>query len=1092
MTGAASSTLGEQQRALAELQLTWVTRSHVVRQARQARAGDPPGLVVEGVAGTGKTHLLGEVREQVQQDGGYFFLVALAHGETFWESVLEAVLDGLWRPHAGNGATQLQVLLTELGRRAGASRTVQAPLEGHRPTRARLDRVVTGLVSQTGLRPEVRDTARALVLYAAEDADAQDVARAYFLGDEVEPQLRAEFGLGAQRGPERTVRHLSQLLAATGHSVIAVDQLDALVFRAASSLETVSSSADDAGRDRLVGQVAQGLMGLQEGAERTLVVLTCIPNSWQLIRGRSVATVADRFRDPALTLERIPTAELARSVVESRLADRYRTLGFTPPHPTWPVRPEAFASAERRTPRELLQRIDAHARTCLAAGRVRELVSFDEDATPSDPEPVAPSETSEPQAFAELDTRFEELRSRAQVADAFDHQREDLMMPPLLRAGLGAWIAERGAANRNYAADPPPSAKPALHAGLKQILDERFEAQIRWDFRAIASGNALAVQNRLRRAMLQSGIDAGDDARKLFILRNGPWPGRPGTKTHALVEDFTRRGGVTLEVGEDDLRTFEALRTLLRESHPALLAWLASRRPAGGTAVLGQALPSGELSPVPPGTDRPAAEPTPAAPAPAAEPTPAVPTPAAQPTPAVPTPTAPRAAGSGTEVLPEVREGNGARVEGTGDTDQARPSVGLGTEPTGIPFALGLESLRKHVAVFAGSGSGKTVLLRRLVEECALAGVSSIVLDPNNDLARLGDPWPRPPDGWRAGDGKRAEEYLTGTEVVVWTPRRESGRPLAFQPLPDFRGVLDDPDEFQQAVDIAVAALAPRAGVAGRSTKAERHRAVLRQAVEFHARQRAGSLPELVEVLADLPSRASTLRTAAGMAADMAQTLTAAMVNDPLFGGRGEPVDPGILLTPRDGHRARVSVVSLVGLPDEDQRQSFVSQLQMALFAWFKRHPAGDRPLGGLLVMDEAQTIAPSGAMTASTASTLALASQARKYGLGLVFATQAPKGLHNRVPGNAATQFIGYLNSPSQIGAARDIARAKGGDVEDISRLETGQFYVAGEGQRFRRVDTALCLSHHPPSPLTVDEVIDRARGSARGPAGQPKRPEM
>ena len=86
------------------------------------------------------------------------------------------------------------------------------------------------------------------------------------------------------------------------------------------------------------------------------------------------------------------------------------------------------------------------------------------------------------------------------------------------------------------------------------------------------------------------------------------------------------------------------------------------------------------------------------------------------------------------------------------------------------------------------------------------------------------------------------------------------------------------------------------------------------------------------------------------------------MVNDPLFGGGGAPVDPGLLLTPPPGKRARVSVISLVGLPSDEQRQSFVNQLQMALFAWIKRHPAGDRPLGGLLVMDEAQTFAPSGA----------------------------------------------------------------------------------------------------------------------------------
>ena len=63
------------------------------------------------------------------------------------------------------------------------------------------------------------------------------------------------------------------------------------------------------------------------------------------------------------------------------------------------------------------------------------------------------------------------------------------------------------------------------------------------------------------------------------------------------------------------------------------------------------------------------------------------------------------------------------------------------------------------------------------------------------------------------------------------------------------------------------------------------------------------------------------------------------MVNDPLFGGAGTPADPGVLLTPPPGKRARISVISFVGLPADEQRQSFVNQLQMALFAWIKKQP---------------------------------------------------------------------------------------------------------------------------------------------------------
>jgi hypothetical protein len=393
------------------------------------------------------------------------------------------------------------------------------------------------------------------------------------------------------------------------------------------------------------------------------------------------------------------------------------------------------------------------------------------------------------------------------------------------------------------------------------------------------------------------------------------------------------------------------------------------------------------------------------------------------------------------------------------------------------PVGIDLASLRRHVVIFAGSGSGKTVLLRRLVEECALRGVSAIVLDPNNDLARLGDAWPDPPESSLDGDDERARQYLENTEVVVWTPRRQGGRPLTFQPLPAFADVRDDVDEFNAAVDAAVEALAPRVNADRSNDRAYRNRAVLTEALRYFGRQGGSDLDEFIELLSALPEDASTLTSAAAAASELAEKLKMARVTDPLFGGQGQAADPGSLLTPGPGKRARVSIISLIGLANEGQRQSFVNQLQMALFSWIKKHPAGDRPLGGLLVMDEAQTLVPAVGATACTQSTLLLASQARKYGLGLVFATQSPRGLHNQIPGNATTQFFGLLNSPAQIDAARALARAKGGDVPDIGRLSRGRFYLAVEGRGFQKIETPMCLSYHPPSPLTEEEVIERAR---------------
>jgi len=98
-----------------------------------------------------------------------------------------------------------------------------------------------------------------------------------------------------------------------------------------------------------------------------------------------------------------------------------------------------------------------------------------------------------------------------------------------------------------------------------------------------------------------------------------------------------------------------------------------------------------------------------------------------------------------------------------------------------------------------------------------------------------------------------------------------------------------------------------------------------------------------------------------------------------------------------------------------------------------------------------------------------------------MIFGTQAPKGIDSHLVGNATTQFYGLLSAPAQIDAAREVARAKGGDVPDIARLKTGQFYLSSEGIQPRKIQTPMCLSHHPRSPLSEEEVLIRSRASRR-----------
>ncbi len=1078
----------EQRRALAALRFNWAptpddvwkpTPFHVeglhhdvvttvldsFAEAQASTDSSPVGVAILGQRGTGKTHLIGTVRQQVQGRGGFFFLVELLEARTFWQRTAISMLEGLVRPMPDE-TTQLRAFLRRLADAVGAPRTVRRAVAGEtelsRPTLDAFVDLIRKKDRQIGT--ECQDTARALVLYAAEQSAVQDIGYDFLSSmDEEEPGQRAGWGLRRnRRAPQEVVRDISRLLAVVGPTVIAVDQIDLMIAQSVKATNQDARGEADWQTSLLLEQVASGLMALRETTRRTLSVVSCLPHTWYSIRQQATDTVQDRFREAA-PLKEIPSVEVGRELVEKRFAVLFEGLGFTPPHPTWPVHPDAFQEVVGFTPRELLRRIDTHVRACLADGEARELrhlLHATGERVAGDIAPATvtgPPPESRTNGFGKLDARYAELVAAADTA--LSPQTEDARVPRLLEAGLTAWIAAQGAAVDAFSLDPiPAGTKPALHARLRHSLSEDSEDEEHWSFRAISAPHHIAVLNRIRNAITTAGLTEGVAKRRLFLLRSAEWSA--GARTREVLDAFERAGGRRLPLDAPDVARLAALEQLIQDyGRETLRPWFADRRPASDITCLREALGDWPGAPEAVRTEERPEE------APDRPPVGTPPPVTAAPRSAGPVPT-PRSAGL--DPAPPVV----APLPPVAGIDPERMEIGTVTgrpEPVG----LGLEALRRHTVIFAGSGSGKTVLIRRLVEECALRGVSAIVLDPNNDLARLGETWPAAPPGWGADDARRAAEYLAGTDVVVWTPGRQAGRPLSFQPLPAFADVLDDPDGFTSAVNAAVATLAPHARVDGGTDKARLGRAVLREALIGYARSGASDLREFTDVLNDLPDGVSQLDSAPKLAAGMAQLLKAALINDPLLGGVGTPVDPGELLTPPPGRRARVSVINLAGLPEDNQRQSFVNQLQLALFTWIKRHPAGDRPLGGLFVMDEAQTLAPSGAVTACTQSTLALTSQARKYGLGLVFATQAPKALHNQIPGNAATQFFGLLTVPVQIEAARDVARAKGTDVPDIGKLRTGQFYAAVEGARFVKMQAPMCLTHHPRSPLTAEEIV-------------------
>ena len=122
------------------------------------------------------------------------------------------------------------------------------------------------------LGAECHETLRALVLRASKNVEALDVGRAYLQGrEETEAGERRHWGIRhwEAKNPQWIIAELVRLLALTGPTVIAVDQIDDLVVRyGVGSTGAVGANAL-AQDNRQLNLIAGGLMDFREQAPRT-------------------------------------------------------------------------------------------------------------------------------------------------------------------------------------------------------------------------------------------------------------------------------------------------------------------------------------------------------------------------------------------------------------------------------------------------------------------------------------------------------------------------------------------------------------------------------------------------------------------------------------------------------------------------------------------------------------------------------------------------------------------------------------------------------------------------------------------------------
>ena len=373
-------------------------------------------VVIQGRPGIGKSHFLGRIRHAVIEQGQIFVLFQPSTARQFWDSLALAYRDALHR-EVGAAGTQLRAVLHGLGDAIGLKRAEIEHLVAGTFDLTHLKDVRRSLQSHLGRRPGDQvalDVALALILTNSEDFGRQDLGDALLQGQEIEGNEARAHSIRASRIPCReVVSAFDRLIGAAGcTTLVAVDQLDGLI--------ALGRSLSGAEEQLLLDQVATGLMDLAEDVQHSLVVVSCLTDSWLLLRDQAVAPAHDRYPTD-VQLRPIPSAEVGKALIAAYLRDAYARAGFTPAYPTWPVPSSAFADAPLFSPRSLINLVQNHCAHCRERGRVAELEQLTTEHPGPEPPPNGRRRGEDPQPPGpELDRRFNQLVREADVADVLD------------------------------------------------------------------------------------------------------------------------------------------------------------------------------------------------------------------------------------------------------------------------------------------------------------------------------------------------------------------------------------------------------------------------------------------------------------------------------------------------------------------------------------------------------------------------------------------------------------------------------------------------------------------------------------------------
>ena len=390
------------------------------------------------------------------------------------------------------------------------------------------------------------------------------------------------------------------------------------------------------------------------------------------------------------------------------------------------------------------------------------------------------------------------------------------------------------------------------------------------------------------------------------------------------------------------------------------------------------------------------------------------------------------------------------------------------------------KDLVTHAVCVGMTGSGKTGLCISLIEEAAIDGVPSILIDPKGDLTNLlltfpnlaGNdflPWINLDDAqqkgltpevyadqqaamWKNGlaswgqDGARIQRLRDAADVLIYTPGSNAGIPISI--LKSFAApppaILEDGDLLRDRIGTTVTSLLGLVGIEADPVQSREH-ILLSTILDTSWRQGQDlDLAALIQQVQKPPvTKIGVLDLESFYPSKDRFGLVLALNNllaSPGFNAwlQGTPLDISqILYTPAG--KPRVAIFSISHLSDPE-RMFFVSLLMNQVLGWM-RSQSGTTSLRAIVYMDEIFGFLPPTANPPSKLPMLTLLKQARAFGVGMVLATQNPVDLDYKALSNAGTWFIGRLQTErdkARLLDGLDSAAASSGAQFDRAQIES------------------------------------------------------